>query len=104
MEDAFLQKVRTLIEEHLDDSEFGIHELCQALCLSRMQVHRKLKALTNRSASHVIRTIRLQNAKKLLESTELTVSEIAYDTGFNDPNHFSRVFKEEYGVTPSERR
>jgi len=104
MQDAFLQKIRTLIEEHLDDSEFGINELCHSLFLSRMQVHRKLKALTNRSASHVIRSIRLQNAKKLLKTTELTISEIAYDTGFNDPNHFSRVYKEKYGVTPSERR
>ena len=104
IEDAFLQKIRLLVEENLDDADFGIAELCRALLLSRSQLHRKLKALTNRTTSRVIRTIRLQNAKTLLQSSELTIAEVAYDTGFKDPNHFSRVFKEEFGMTPSELR
>ena len=66
-----------------------------------MQVYRKLKALTNRTPSQFIRSIRLQKAMKLLKSTDLTVSEIAYDVGFTDPNYFSRTFLEEYGIRPS---
>lgn len=104
LEDAFLKKIHLLVEAHLEDSNFGIEELCQELELSRMQVHRKLKALTDRSTSHFIRSIRLHKAKELLLTTKLTVSEIAYDTGFSDPNHFSRVFKENFGMGPTQVR
>ena len=69
-----------------------------------MQAHRKLKALTGRSTSQIIRSIRLQKARELLQTTGLAISEIACYTGFTDSNHFSRVFKEEFGETPSGMR
>ncbi|MEM6964976.1 MAG: ATP-binding protein [Bacteroidota bacterium] len=102
IEDAFLQKLRQAVEDNLDDPSFGIPQLCKAVHLSRMQVHRKLKALSGQTTSHFIRLIRLQKAKSLMRSTDLNISEIAYDVGFNDPNYFSRTFAKEYGKSPSQ--
>jgi signal transduction histidine kinase/DNA-binding response OmpR family regulator/streptogramin lyase len=104
IEDAFLKKVRQLIEEHFTDESFTITQLYQAVAMSRSQFHRKLKALTGTSATFFIRSIRLARAQKLLSTTDLTISEIAYQVGFKDPNYFSRVFTEEFGVPPSMTR
>ena len=70
--------------------------------MSRMQLHRKLKALTDRSASSFIRGMRLQKAKILLQQTQQNISEVAFEVGFNDPKYFSRVFTEAFGITPSD--
>lgn len=69
-----------------------------------MQVHfyRKLKSITNKSTAIFIRSVRLQKAKELIQTSNKTVSEIAYEVGFNDPSWFSRSFKEEFGVSPSD--
>ncbi len=104
IEDAFLQKARKAVEEKLSDDQFDIHQLCRALTLSRAQLHRKLTALTGKSASHFIRSIRLSQAKELLTKTDSTIAEIAYEVGFRDPNYFSRTFTEEFGISPSETR
>jgi len=72
--------------------------------MSRTQVHRKLKALTNLSASLFIRQVRLQKALVLLQQTELTVSEIAYQVGFSSPNYFTRCFAEQFAQTPTDVR
>lgn len=103
-EDAFVMKLRKLVEERIDDASLGVVHLCKAANLSHMQVYRKLKALTDRTPSQFIRSIRLQKAMELLKSTDLTISEIAYDVGFTDPNYFSRTFLEEYGARPSSIR
>lgn len=100
----FLRKLRQIVETHLDDEDFGPVPLCEALHLSRMQVHRKIKALTNLSTTLYIRKIRLKYACLLLQKTNHTVSEIAYQVGFRDPDYFSRVFLQEYDVSPSEFR
>ena len=100
-EDSFIQSLREAVEANLSDEDFGITELCRSVNLSRTQVHRKLKALTGKSASAFIRSIRLNKAKTLLLSSDLTVSEIAYDVGFHDPNYFSRTFNDEFGMPPS---
>ena len=102
IEDAFLQKLRNIVETHLSDENFAVPELCDALYISRSQLHRKLKALTGRSTSHVVRSIRLQRAKQLLETTKMNISEVAYAVGFKEPAFFSKVFKEEFGVPPSQ--
>jgi AraC-like DNA-binding protein len=70
--------------------------------MSRMQLHRKLTALGGQSAALFIRSHRLRHARQLLETTALSVSEIAYASGFADPAYFTRCFKEEFGMTPSE--
>jgi len=100
-EDAFLKKLRAVVESRLSDSSLTGEEVCRELGMSYPVVYRKLSALTGRSLNVYIRLIRLQKARQMLASTPLTVSEIAYDTGFNDPKFFSRVFSEEFGVSPS---
>jgi len=100
-EDKFLQKIRQLIEANLEDEKFGIPELCVKLGISRIQLHRKLKALTDQSTSHVIRSIRLQKARTLLQETDLTIAEVAYQIGFKSSNYFSQVFTSEFGKSPT---
>ncbi|MDQ3017725.1 MAG: ATP-binding protein [Bacteroidota bacterium] len=103
-EDEFVGRVRDIVYQHLDDSEFGIHELCRSIYLSRTQVHKKLKALTGLSASLFIRQIRLLAAREMLQTHELNVTEVAYKVGFTDPNYFSRCFAQEFGISPSDSR
>lgn len=101
--DEFINKIIAEINNHLDDSSFQTEQLARAMHLSESQLYRKLKALTNTSTAIFIRKVRLQNAKKLFSSSDLTVSEVAYSTGFNDPSWFSKCFKEEFGHPPSEK-
>lgn len=103
-EDEFLKKVKEIIYDHLDDSEFGILQLCRKIFVSRTQLHKKLKALTGLSASLFIRQIRLFAARELLKDDKLNVTEIAYRVGFTDPNYFTRCFTQEFGMPPSELR
>ncbi|MCG8326876.1 MAG: ATP-binding protein [Chitinophagales bacterium] len=101
MEDAFLKKASALIHDNIANPTFAVQEFCKALGMSYPVVYRKLSALTGRSPALYIREIRLNHAKGLLQSTDFTVSEIAYDCGFNDPKFFSRVFSKEFGQSPS---
>jgi YesN/AraC family two-component response regulator len=100
-EDAFLKKLRSIVDANLESEEFGIGELCKELAVSRTQLHRKLKALTNKSTSQVIRTIRMQEAKKLLQNPALNISEIGYAVGYGNPSHFTQEFTKEFGEAPS---
>ena len=101
-EDAFVLKLRSSIIDHLEDEDFSVVTLCQLVHVSRAQLHRKLVALTGSSTSHFIRKIQLEVAEKLLREEQLTVSEVAYKSGFKTQAHFSRVFGEKYGIPPSE--
>ena len=98
------KKYTKVIIDNVDDENFTIPYLCRALTMSRSQLHNKLKALTGKSTSIYVRSIRLNKAKELLLSTDLTISEIAYEVGFKDSNYFSRCFNEEYGHTPTHVR
>ncbi|MEZ4961034.1 MAG: ATP-binding protein [Saprospiraceae bacterium] len=100
-EDAFLQKVRDAVTEHLSDPQFSVDDLCRSLAMSQPQLHRKLTALTGKNATIFIRSIRLAKAKELLRDNGMTVSEVAWAVGFTDPKYFSRVFSEAFGVSPS---
>lgn len=100
----FLNKISCSIERNIENTEFNSYKLAAELSVSESQLYRKLKAITNYSTAVYIRKIRLLKAKEMLEKTGLTVSEIAYKTGFNDPNWFSRIFKKEFGVTPNDTR
>lgn len=100
-ETKFLQRAIQYINEDISNSAFGASDLANKLFLSESQIYRKLKAITDKSTAIFIRSIRLQKAKELIETTDKTISEIAYDTGFNDPSWFSRAFKEEFGFPPS---
>jgi AraC-like DNA-binding protein len=100
VENAFVIKVRKAIEAHLDSPDFDVEKLCRHLAMSHSQVHRKLSALTGLSATHFIRYVRLVKAKEMINSSGYSIAAIAMDCGFNDPAYFSRVFKQEFGVTP----
>ncbi len=100
-EEVFIKKLLTIIEQNLDQSEFTVDQLCHELATSRMQLHRKLKALTGHSASSFIRNQRLLRASKLLEVGE-PVSQVAYAVGFSSLSYFTNKFKEQFGVVPSE--
>ncbi len=101
-ETKFLQKVVKAIHENISNHSFGAVQLAHELGLSQSQVYRKLKAISGKSTAVFIRSIRLKLAKELLSTTNKTISEIAYETGFNDPSWFSRAFKDEFGFSPSE--
>ena len=100
LENAFVIKVRKTIETHLNDYSFDVEKLSRALALSPSQVHRKLLALTGLTTINFIRYVRLAKAKELLLNSGYSINAIAYDSGFNDPAYFIRVFKQEFGVTP----
>ncbi len=100
-EDTFLLKVRRSVESNISDENFGITELCDVLAISRTQLHRKLKAVTGKSTSYVVRSIRLKKAKTLLQSTDLNVSEVGYEVGYANSSHFAQDFRKEFGQAPS---
>ncbi|MEM6316209.1 MAG: tetratricopeptide repeat protein [Bacteroidota bacterium] len=102
MEDAYITKIKNIVQDNLSDAEFGMPQLCRALGMSRSQVYRKVKALTGNAPTLLIRSIRLQTARRLLQTTDLNVSEVAYDVGFTTPSYFSTAFTEEFGIPPSE--
>lgn len=95
-------KVVEVIEEHISEEEFSIEQFSREVGMSRVQLHRKLKALSGKSASNYLRSVRLSKAKKMIEEQEGNISEIAYLVGFSSPAYFTRCFKEEYGHPPSE--
>ncbi len=101
-ENEFVQRLKSHLEENLDDDQFGIHDICDLEAMSRMQLHRKLKALTNTSASEFIQKYKVERGREMLLKGELNVSEVAYATGFSDPGYFSKVFKKHFEVSPKD--
>ncbi|MHA1593039.1 MAG: ATP-binding protein, partial [Candidatus Heimdallarchaeaceae archaeon] len=98
----FINGLIEVIELHISDEEFSIEDLGRETVMSRSQIHRKLKALTGKSPSQYIRSIRLAKAKKYIEEQQGNISEIAYSVGFGSPAYFTRCFKAEYGYPPSD--
>ncbi|MBC7774040.1 MAG: helix-turn-helix domain-containing protein, partial [Phycisphaerae bacterium] len=103
-EDSFLQKVRAIVEAHYPEEDFGLPQLCQKIGMSRSQLFRKMKALTDIAPSDLIRSHRLNKAKALLESGAANVAEAAWQVGFKDPSYFSKLYQEEFGEAPSATR
>jgi len=101
LDEKFINKVIEIIEKKLSDEEFSIENLALEIGMSRSQVHRKIKALTGKSPSVYMRTLRLIKAKEMIEAKIANISEIAYSVGFSSPAYFTRCFKEEFGYTPS---
>jgi len=102
LDQKFINRVIEVIEQHISDEGFSIEELGRETIMSRSQIHRKLKALTGKSPSQYIRSIRLAKAKKYIEEQQGNISEIAYSVGFGSPAYFTRCFKAEYGYPPSD--
>lgn len=100
----FLIKLYYTLEPLISDANLSVESICTLMCISKTKLFMKLKTLTGLSITHYMRNLRLTKAKKLLSQTEMTISEIAYTVGFNDPKYFTRVFGEEFGMSPKEVR
>ena len=98
----FLEKIKEVIEGNIDNSQFSVDDLGVEIAMSRSQVHRKLKALTDQSATNFIRNYRLHRAAELLKQESGNVTEIAYQVGFSSQTYFSSCFQELFGCSPSE--
>ncbi|WP_167619746.1 hybrid sensor histidine kinase/response regulator transcription factor [Maribellus sediminis] len=99
---VFIKEAIGFIEQHLSDSDFNVESLCNQLQMSQSQCYRKIKSITGFNISEFIRNTRLKKAAELLVTGEYKINEIAYETGFNDPNYFTRCFTRLFGVRPSE--
>ena len=102
-QDNFLRRVNKLLELHIQDEDFGVIDLAEALHISRTHLYRRIKKITNESPLSYIILFKLELAKQLLldSDKDLSITEVAYTSGFLDKSHFSRSFKKLFGVTPS---
>ncbi|NNE78222.1 MAG: response regulator [Pricia sp.] len=100
-DEAFLVKIQKILDEHLNDPSFTAAVFCEKAHMSRMQLHRKLVAYTGLSTSAFLRSQRLKLAEQLLQTSDMTINEVAYATGFNTPTYFMKCFKETFKKTPS---
>ena len=99
----FVEKFKALIEEKMGDSELNVEDLGREMGLSRVQLYRKIKSLTNYAPNELLRMSRLKRAASLLASSGMTVAEIAYEVGFTSPSYFTKCYKEQFGESPNER-
>ena len=97
---TFVTQLRKIIQENLGDSEFNVERIGDEIGLSRVQLYRKVKALTGHSPVEMLRKARLMRARHLLRTTEKSVSEVAYSVGFSTPSYFSKCYKDEFGESP----
>jgi signal transduction histidine kinase/ligand-binding sensor domain-containing protein/DNA-binding response OmpR family regulator len=102
LDQEFLQKAIDYVVSNLQDPQLGVDSVASLFNLGRMQVYRKIKALSGKSLVEFIRMVRMKQAIKLMDSHRLTLSEIAFEVGFNSASYFTRTFKDEFGKTPSE--
>lgn len=97
---TFAAQLRKIIQDNLSDNEFNVERIGDEIGLSRVQLYRKVKALTGYSPVEIVRKARLTRARHLLQTTERTVSEVAYAVGFSTPSYFSKCYKDEFGESP----
>jgi AraC-like DNA-binding protein len=98
----FLNKISQIVEEHLEKEELTVEELSQLLGLSRVHVYRKIKKLTGMSVSEFVRSVKLKLSLNLIKTNGKTIAEIAYEVGFSSPSYFTKCFKDQFGISPSE--
>ncbi|MBK8877013.1 MAG: response regulator [Haliscomenobacter sp.] len=101
-DEALLRQLTDIMETHIADADFNVNKMCEMVHLSHMHFIRKVKQLTGKKPIDLLKSFRLQRAKELLKQNKLNVAEIAYMVGYDLPNSFSRAFKKEFGLTPSE--
>jgi YesN/AraC family two-component response regulator len=104
MDDRFLQRVRDCVHRHLADEDFDMETLAREVGLSRAQLHRKLTALTGRSATRFVRAYRMEHAHAMLKANVGNISEVAYRVGYPNAAYFTRCFTEDFGYSPSKLR
>ena len=104
MDEQFVNSAVKVVEENLANAEYTVEQLSDAMSMSRVYLYKKILSLTGKTPIEFIRIIRIRRAAGLLEKSQLTVSEIAYQVGFNNPKYFTKLFKEEYQMLPTEYR
>lgn len=97
---TFINRLRDSIRQNMGDSDFTVERLGEELGLSRVQLYRKVKALTGQTPVDLLKKARLERARLLVEKTDKSISEIAYEVGFTAPSYFNKCFKDEFGVSP----
>ena len=102
LDKGFVSRFKSLVEERMKDAELNVEDLGRNMGMSRVQLYRKLKSLTNYSPNELLRQMRLKKAASLLASSDMTVAEIAYEVGFSSPSYFTKCYKEQFGESPTE--
>jgi AraC-like DNA-binding protein len=98
----FVERLMAIVNDNLGEPDFNVEAFAREVGMSRMHLHRKIRALTGQSTGEFLRTVRLRQAARLLREGGHTVTEVAYAVGFQTPTYFTKCFREDYGVTPSE--
>lgn len=101
-DEELLNKVVQIMEEHISDPEFNVNKMCEMVYLSHMHFIRKIKQLTGKKPIDLLKSFRLKRARDLLRQNKANISEVAHMVGYDLPNSFSRAFKKEFGVSPTE--
>lgn len=102
LDEKFLKKVKEITEKNIHEPNFSVEKLSYDIGISRAHLYNKLLALTGKTPIEYIRILRIRRAAQLLEKSQLTVMEVAFKVGFNDPRYFTKHFKSEYNMTPSQ--
>ena len=100
--DELVEKAIQIVEDNISETEFSVEELASSLNISRSYFYKKMIKITGKKPIEFIRTIRMKRAQQLLTESQMQVSEIAYTLGYNSPKVFSKHFKEEFNISPSE--
>jgi YesN/AraC family two-component response regulator len=103
-ENLFITRIKEILETRMADSDLSVETIGADIGLSRVQLYRKVKALTGYTPVDLLRKARLEKARQMLLTTDLSVSEVAYKVGFTSPSYFSKCFKDEYGIVPGVAR
>jgi len=101
LDSQFLEKLNNNIEKNIDNSEFSPTALASDMAMSKMQLYRKVSALTNQTVYNYIRTIRMHKAPKLLLTTDMQIAEVALSVGYTEPSNFTKSFNREFNQSPS---
>ena len=102
VDEKFLKQVLEIVEKHMDEPEFSVEDFSREMFMNRVTLYRKILSITGKTPIEFIRTIRLKRAVQLLEKSGMSVAEIAYEVGFNNPKNFTKAFKEEFKILPSQ--
>lgn len=101
MDEKLIKKAISIVEENIAEADFSVEDFSKELGMSRVYLYKKLLAITGKSPIEFIRILRLKRGAQLLEKSQLSIAEVAYEVGFNSPRYFSKYFKEEYGMLPT---
>ncbi|MEN9569643.1 MAG: hypothetical protein RL172_874, partial [Bacteroidota bacterium] len=101
-DEDFMKRALAAVEKHMGQPSFSVEDLSRELYMSRVSLYKKLLSLTGKTPIEFIRIMRLKRAAQLLKNPQLNISEVAYEVGFNNPKVFTRYFKDEFSLTPSQ--